>query len=191
MKSTQGRVSDGPTSIPCRRRLNGSLDHRPAVCNMDSYFWEFCRLIINGFATMEPNEIMALLCPSNNNSHDKNGRSDTLRVDVYGLVCCIPSSIYGRKHTLDRPRRVAVALWHSMKSRPEKALSSRVSATPALAAFFWHLCYVRHLRLSRCWLAAAQAALFHTIYSFVMMTWMQCMYGSREANLSFSTSLAC
>jgi hypothetical protein len=55
---------------------------------------------------------MALLNPSNNNSRDK------LRVDVYGIVCCIPSSIYGRKHTLDRPRRVAVALWHSMESLP-------------------------------------------------------------------------
>jgi hypothetical protein len=70
---TQDRVSDGPTSIPCRRHLNGSLDHQPAVCNMDSYFWESCRLIINGFATMEPNELKALLYPSNNNSRDKYG----------------------------------------------------------------------------------------------------------------------
>jgi hypothetical protein len=69
-------------------------------------------------------------------------------------------------------------------------LSSRVSATSALAAFFWRLCCVQHLRLSSCWLAA-QATLFDTIYSFVMVLCMLRMYGSRETNLSFPTSLAC
>jgi hypothetical protein len=138
---------------------------------------------------MKPNEIMALLCPSNNNS--QYGRSDTLRVDVYGVVRCIPGNIYGRKHTLDRLRRVAVALWHLMESLPSKALTACVCALLPSPAVFCTTTSIVYVAVD---LLAAGAALFATIYPFVVCFFVctdRIMTNIKKLTSSFPTPPAC